>query len=109
MTLALRFATVGSAVVEGNRLAVSVGRGVTVGVAVGVIESVCVIVDARTVFVGTWVAIEVGAIGVVVRVQASENITTRIKIKGLRLMDEIFLLSGNIPEYLRSSEGLMVL
>ena len=103
MTLALRLATVGNAVLEGNRLAVSGGGGVTVTVSVGIIEAVCVGVRAGKVFVGTLVAIVVGETGVGVSVQASENITTRIKIRVLRLISGIFAPLGVI--YLRNREA----
>jgi len=88
---------------EGNRLAVSVGGGVTVTVSVGVIEAVCVGVRAGKVFVGTLVSIIVGETGVEVSVQASENITTRIKIRVLRLISGIFAPLGVI--YLRNREA----
>jgi hypothetical protein len=88
---------------EGNGLAVSVGRGVKVRVSVGVLEAVCVGVRAGTVFVGTLVAVAVGEIGVEVSVQASENITMRIKIRVLRLINGIFAPLGVI--YLRNREA----
>jgi hypothetical protein len=99
----LRLATVGNAVLEGDGLAVSVGRGATVTVSVGIIDAVCVGVRAGTVLVGTLVAIAVGEIGVEVSVQASENITTRIKRKRLRLINGIFAPLDVI--YLRNREA----
>ena len=62
---------------DGKRLAVSDGRGVSLRVSVAVAEAVCVMVGVRvvTVFVGMLVSTKVGGTGVDVRVQANEDKT----------------------------------
>ena len=87
MTRAVRRSTVGKAVLEGNTLAVSEGRGVCVDVSVGVREAVSVgdgtsgvaVTGEKEVFVGALVATSVGEIGVAVNVQAKELIRHKIK------------------------------
>jgi hypothetical protein len=74
---------------EGNGLGVSVGRGVAVNISVAVSEAACVAVGGGTVFVGTWVAGEVGGIRVGVSVQANELSMPRTKITSLGLINEI--------------------
>jgi hypothetical protein len=65
-------------------VAVSVGKGVEVKV--DVILAACVVVGARTVFVGTVVSTAVGGTCVGVRVQANALIRHRIKIIDFRLI-----------------------
>jgi hypothetical protein len=82
---------------DGNGLAVSVGRGGIVEVWVGVTEAACVAVAAKrvfvagasNVFVGIGVSMNVSGIGVEVRVQANELIMPRIKIASFCLISEI--------------------
>ena len=96
MTLALRLSTVGRDVLDGNRLAVSEGRGVSVNVSVGVTEIVSValgtkgvsVISRSDVFVGALVAVEVGGIGVDVKVQANDVMMHRIKKTGFLLINK---------------------
>jgi len=88
--LALRLSTGGNAVLDGNRLAVVEGRGVTVHVSVGITEAVDVPIGAGGVFVAdasrVLVGTDVGGSGVDVRVQAIKLIILRIKIINFRLI-----------------------
>ena len=88
---------------DGNRLAVSEGGGVSVNVLVGVTETVSValgtkgvsVIGGSDVFVGRLVAVEVGGTGVDVSVQANEVMMHKIKIIGFCFMREILLYPNN--------------
>jgi hypothetical protein len=90
VTLALRLSTVGNAVLEGNGLAVSVGRGVRVSLSVGVTDakSGVSVTSTNAVADGKVVSTKVGAIGVDVTVQANETRMLRIKKIVFRLITE---------------------
>jgi hypothetical protein len=98
---------VGKAVLEGNMLAVSEGRGVSVDVSVGAREAVSVgdgicgvsVTGEKEVFVGALVATNVGETGVAVNVQARELNRHKIKKSGRRLIYEIHSpVPNNIPK-----------
>jgi hypothetical protein len=95
--LAFRLSTAGSAVFDGNGLALSVAGGGTVHVSVGVIEAVCVPVGAGEVFVSGANAVSIGRLvwtsvdgaGIDVRLQANEFVMPRSKITSFRLIGQI--------------------
>lgn len=96
VTFALRLSTVGSDVLDGIGVGVSEDRGVSVEVAVGVMKTVCVrvgggavngsVTAASGVAVDVLIPLDVGEMGVDVRVQASEVTMNKIGKNGLRLI-----------------------
>ena len=93
MTLALRLATVGRAVLDGNGLAVSEASGVGVSVSVSSGEPVgrkgVSVTGGNDVFVGRVVSGKGDGTGVDVRVQANELMIQRIRKKDFRFICEI--------------------
>ena len=89
--------TVGSDVFDGNGLAVSEARGVSVDVSDGVIKAVSValgtkgvsVIGANDEFVGRLVSVRAGGIGVDVRVQANDVRMHKIEMICVRLIREI--------------------
>jgi len=97
--VALRLWTVGSAVLDGNRLAVTEGRGVSVIVSVGVREAVSVEDGRRGGSVNAMVPTKVGDTGLDVRVHANEAIMHRIEKTSFLLIVEVYVpFQDNIPE-----------